>query len=119
VDIGRACLRAIGERLQQVGHLGVAVPFHEARHTIGLVTAARLADDRQRRSKNVGKDERASRGIGSHPLELRVHRLQPLPAVFARIPAASALRDNPLQAQLASLGEHERSLGRQWIKSDA
>jgi hypothetical protein len=26
------------ERPQQVGHLGVAVPFHQARHIIGLVT---------------------------------------------------------------------------------
>ena len=32
------------------------MPFHETRHIIGLVTAAWFADDRQRRSKNVGQD---------------------------------------------------------------
>src|SRR5271169_5945517 len=89
--------RAISERLQQAGHLGVAVPFHEARHIIGLVTAARLADDGQRRSKNVGQDERAVARHGSRPLKLRVLRLQPLPAVAARISAAGALRYDPLQ----------------------
>src|SRR5271166_1055743 len=59
VDAGRAHLRAVGERLQQIGQLGVAVPFHEARHIIGLATAARLADDRQRRVSHVGQGERA------------------------------------------------------------
>jgi hypothetical protein len=46
VDGGWARLRAAGERLQQIGQLGVAVPFHKARHTIDPATAARLADDR-------------------------------------------------------------------------
>jgi hypothetical protein len=45
----------------------------------------------------------------------RVLQLQPLPAVSARISAAGALRNDPLQAQLASLGEDERSLGHQGV----
>ena len=47
--------------------------------------------------------------------EAHVLRLQPLPAVSARISAAGALRNDPLQAQLASLGEDERSLGHQGV----
>jgi hypothetical protein len=50
----RSRLRAIGEHLQQIGKLGVTVPFHEALHTVGPATAARLAHDRQRRATNVG-----------------------------------------------------------------
>jgi hypothetical protein len=65
--------------------------------------------------KNVGQDERAVARHGSRPLKLRVLRLQPLPAVSARISAAGALRDDPLQAQLARLREHERSLGHQGV----
>src|SRR5271166_853351 len=45
------------------------------------------------------------------PLESRVLDLQPVPAAPARIGAAEALRDNPLQAHLARLGEYERALG--------
>jgi hypothetical protein len=44
-------------------------------------------------------------------LESRVLRLHPLSAIPARISAADALRDDPLQAHLAGPGEHERSLG--------
>src|SRR5208282_5305485 len=60
-------------------------------------------------------NRRAVARHGSHPLKLRVLRLQPLAAVSARISAASALRDDPLQAHLAGLGEHERSLGHQGV----
>jgi hypothetical protein len=36
-----------------------------------------------------------------------------LPAVSAPIPAPHALRDDPLEAHLAGLGEHDRPFGRQ------
>ena len=52
-------------------------------------------------------DQRAERGYMKR-IEDEFLRLQPLPAVSARISAASALRDDPLQTQLASLGEDER-----------
>jgi hypothetical protein len=45
MDVGRARLRAVGERLQQIGQLGVAVPIHEARHVVDPATAAGVADD--------------------------------------------------------------------------
>ncbi len=64
---GRACLRAIGERLQQIGQLGVAVPFHEARHIMGPAPAARLADDRQRLLAKVGQDVCAIARHRAHP----------------------------------------------------
>jgi len=57
---------------------------------IGLVTAARLADDRQRRSKNVGQDERAVTRHGSRPLKLRLRgslsRAGPIPVSRLRGP---------------------------------
>jgi hypothetical protein len=52
-------------------------------------------------------DQQAERGYMKR-IEDEFLRLQPLPAVSARISAASALRDDPLQTQLASLGEDER-----------
>jgi hypothetical protein len=58
VDAGRARLRAVGERLQQIGQLGIPVLFHEARHLVGPAAAARLANDRQRRLSHVGQSER-------------------------------------------------------------
>ena len=57
VDAGRAHFPAVGERPQQIGQLCVAVPFHEPRHAVAPVPAARLADDRQRGVTNVGQDE--------------------------------------------------------------
>ena len=41
VDAGRARLLTIGERLQQIGQLGVAMLFHEPRHIAGPAPAAR------------------------------------------------------------------------------
>jgi hypothetical protein len=64
VDAGRARLRAVGERLKQIGQLGVAMLFHEPRHIVGPATAARLADDRQRGVTKVGQDDRAVAGHG-------------------------------------------------------
>ena len=52
-------------------------------------------------------DQRAERGCMKR-IEDEFFRLQPLPAVSARISAAGALRDDPLQAHLAGPGEHER-----------
>ena len=52
-------------------------------------------------------DQRAERGYMKR-IEDEFLRLQPLPAVSARISAAGALRDDPLQAHLAGPGEHER-----------
>ena len=52
VDASRARLRAIGERLKQIGQLGVAVLLHEPRHIAGPTSAARLANYRQRRTAN-------------------------------------------------------------------
>ena len=77
---GRARFRAIGERLKQIGQLGVAMLFHEPRHIVDPATAARLADDRQRGVTKVGQDDRAVRGMGSRPHERRVLRLQPAAA---------------------------------------
>ena len=56
---------------------------------------------------------RSAEGPPSSPRKGRALRLQPLPAVSAPISAAGALRDDPLQTQLAGLGEHDRALGRQ------
>jgi hypothetical protein len=58
----------------QIGQLGVAVPFRKARDIVGSATAARLADDRQRRVTNVGQGERAVARYGSRPHERRVVR---------------------------------------------
>jgi hypothetical protein len=58
---------------------------------------------------------RCFEALVSSPDKRRVLRLQPLAAVSARISAASALRDDPLEAQLPGLGEHERSLGHQGV----
>ena len=49
-------------------------------------------------------DQRAERGC----MKRIEDEFFSLPAVSARISAASALRDDPLQTQLASLGEDER-----------
>jgi hypothetical protein len=47
------------------------VPFHEASHTVGPTTAARLVDDRQCRTTNVGQDERAvARHVSCIPFQL-------------------------------------------------
>jgi hypothetical protein len=74
VDAGRARLRAIGERLKQICQLGVAMLFHEPRHVVGPVTAARLANDRQRGVTKVGKDDRA---VARHRSRLHTpHRLR-------------------------------------------
>jgi hypothetical protein len=82
----------------------------DAGHIVGPATAARLADDRQRRVTNVGQDEHAVARHGSRPHELWVPALQPAPAGPASIEAALALRDDPLEVQLAGVGEHERAL---------
>ena len=43
VDADRARLGAVGERLKQIGQLGVAMFFHEPRHVVRPATGARLA----------------------------------------------------------------------------
>ena len=47
----------------------------------------------------------------SLPQKVRVLRLQPAAARPAPIEAAGALRHDPLKAQLAGVGEHDRALG--------
>jgi hypothetical protein len=59
---GRARLRAIGQRLQQIGQLGVAMLFHEPRHVVGAVPTARLADDCELRRPEVRQCECAVSG---------------------------------------------------------
>jgi hypothetical protein len=44
-------------------------------------------------------------------LEVLVQALQPVAAHPAAISAAGPLRHNPIESQLARLGEHERALG--------
>ena len=44
------------------------------------------------------------------PRKTRVLRLRPAPAIAAPIGAADALQDDPLEAQLAAVGEHDRAL---------
>ena len=53
VDAGRARLLAVGQRLQQVGQLRVAVLLEEPRHTVAPVPIARLADNRERRREDI------------------------------------------------------------------
>jgi hypothetical protein len=57
--LAESSFRAIGERLKQIGQLGVAMLLHERRHAVGAAPAARLADDRQRAVTKVGQDDRA------------------------------------------------------------
>ena len=59
MDAGRARLRAVGERLKQIGQLGVAMLLNEPRHVIGPAPAARLAYDRQSTLSDVGQGDRA------------------------------------------------------------
>ena len=51
--------------------------------------------------------------FGSSPLKLRVQAFEPIAARAAAIAAADAPRHDPLQAELASVGEHSRALDRQ------
>jgi hypothetical protein len=51
----------------------------------------------------------------SLPHKRRVLRLEPAAAVSAKVSTAYALRHDPLQTQLASLGEYERPLGSQGV----
>jgi hypothetical protein len=60
MNTNRARLGAVGQRLKQIGQLGVAMLFHEPRHIVGPATAARLANDRRRGLSNVAEDERGS-----------------------------------------------------------
>jgi hypothetical protein len=104
VDTGRARFRAIGERLKQIGQLGVAMLFHEPRHIVGPMSAAR-ANDRQRRVTKVGQDDRAVARHRSCPHKTWVLRLQPAAARLAPVEVASVLRHDLLQAQVAGRGD--------------
>jgi hypothetical protein len=86
VNAGRARLRAIGERLKQIGQLGVAMLFHEPPH-------CRSRDGRTARIRSTawgyeGRTGRTapSRGMGSGPHERRVLRVIGLQS--ARTPSA-------------------------------
>jgi hypothetical protein len=61
--------------------------------------------------------------FASRALEVWVQALQPIPAHPAPIAAAGALRHDPLEAQFARLGEHERRgvarMGARRYKCDA
>jgi hypothetical protein len=62
MDVGRPALWAAGERLKQIGEIGVAVPLDELCDIVPPVSAARLADEREERAANVGEDERSVAG---------------------------------------------------------
>ena len=64
MDAGRARFLAVGERLKQIGELGVAVLRHELRNAQAPTPAARLADDSERRPADVRQGERAVAGHG-------------------------------------------------------
>ena len=49
----------VGERLEEIGELGVAMLLNELRHAVPPTTAARLANDSERRPADVGQGERA------------------------------------------------------------
>ena len=116
VSGGRRRPRALG-----VLRRGVSLSARWCVRPEGLISAHKGTADKRtivRLSANPGRDQRVvDRQAASDLIALEgwVLRLQPLPAVAARISAAGALRDDPLQAQLASLGEHERSLGHQGV----
>jgi hypothetical protein len=57
MDAGGARLRAVGERLKQIGQLGVAVLFHEARQFV----ASRVGHTARRRSTAPGYEGRTGR----------------------------------------------------------
>ena len=114
VDAEGSCLRAIGEHVPQLRELGIAVLFHEPGDVVAAAPAAGLALDRQGRD---AEDPRAcARGLSSEAfaaLEFGVPDLQPVPARPATIAAAGPLRHDPLEAELAGVGEHDRAFGRQ------
>jgi hypothetical protein len=58
-DAGRARLRAVGELLQEIGQLRVAVLLHEPRHVVVREPVAGRADDRQARPADIGEGKRA------------------------------------------------------------
>jgi hypothetical protein len=72
MDAGRARLRTVRERLQQVGQLRVAVDLHQPRHAVAPAPAARLTDDRECWPSDIGQDERA---IARHGPEFTATRV--------------------------------------------
>ena len=89
-------------------------PDASARDGEGRVSLHDLARSKARLAKSNdgifcamrGWDQRTERGYMKR-IEGEFLCLQPLPAVSARISAAGALRDDPLQARLAGPGELE------------
>jgi hypothetical protein len=57
-DADKARLRAVGERLQQDGHLGVPVLRHQPLDVVLPAPSTRLTGDRQRRVAHVGSGSR-------------------------------------------------------------
>ena len=64
MDAGRARLRAIGERLQQIGQLGVAMLLHEARHIVSSATATGSQTIGSVGSSKLELDQRERRTVG-------------------------------------------------------
>ena len=105
VDAGRARLRAIGERLQQIGQLGVAVLFHEARHIVGPAAAAQLAEDRKRGVTKVGPDERTRSCEASVTPSQNPGSSTPASCGSSRSDRGCSALRHDLQAQLAGRGD--------------
>jgi hypothetical protein len=63
VDADRARLGAGGERLQEIGQLGIARLRHQALDVVAPAPAARLACEGERRPANVGQDRQAVSAI--------------------------------------------------------
>ena len=59
MDGGGTRLLAVGARRKEIGKLGVAVLLHEPRHAVAPASAARFANDPERRPAYVGRGERA------------------------------------------------------------
>src|SRR6516165_5872336 len=98
--------RALGQSARVTKRLvSLASPFH----VVASVSAARRADDLERRLAHVRQGERAVAGHGSRPDEIRVLGLQPVAAFPAVIEAARPLRHDAFEAEFARLGEHERA----------
>ncbi len=64
----------------------------------------------------LDRNRKRTRAKSSSPLEIRVQDLQPVAARPAPVAAAGALRHDPLEAELAGVGEHDRALGRQRLR---
>ncbi len=96
-DTSLARLRAVGERLKQLGVLRVAVLLYEPRHVVVREPVAGSAYDRQARQANVGQGERAVARTSIGP-SLRAGQV--LPCVAASLRPAFGGRRNEEEGHL-------------------